>query len=95
MQAVIGAFAVAVACRILGIAAANAVVVRPATAPLLYAVPIGASLIGAGVIQWHLYPRRPSRLKLAAGALAGRAGASLMVLWPRRAAAAGAARMRG
>ena len=39
MQAVIGAFAVAVFCRIFGIAAANDVVVRPARLPLLYAVP--------------------------------------------------------
>ena len=46
MQAVVAAFAVAIVCRILGIAAANAVVMRPAAAPLLYAVPVGAGLIG-------------------------------------------------
>ena len=46
MQAVICAFAVAVLCRILGITCANVVVVRPAAAPLLYAVPAGGRRAG-------------------------------------------------
>ena len=47
MQAVIAAFAVAVLSRILGITCANVVVVRPAAAPLLYAVPAAAAVLAA------------------------------------------------
>lgn len=72
MQAVISAFAVAIFCRILGIAAANAVVVRPSAAFMIYVVPLTAGVIAAAVTQWHLYPRPPSRLALVLFALQAR-----------------------
>ena len=84
MQAVIAAFAVAVLSRILGITCANAVVVRPAAAPLLYAVPAGAALLAAVAIQWHMYPRPPSRAARAARAFLELMGTGLAALWPRR-----------
>ncbi len=64
LSAVIAAFTVATLCRILGIAAANAAVVRPSAGPLLYAIPIGAGLIAAVATQRQVVPRRPSRLRL-------------------------------
>jgi len=87
-QAVIAAFAVAVLSRILGITCANVVVVRPAAAPLLYAVPAAAALLAAVTIQWHMYPRRPSRVARAARGLLESMGAGLVALWPRRRAPA-------
>ncbi len=87
-QAVIAAFAVAVLSRILGITCANLVVVRPAAAPLLYAVPAAAALLAAVTIQWHMYPRRPSRVARAARGLLESMGAGLAALWPRRRAPA-------
>jgi lipopolysaccharide export system permease protein len=62
MQSVIAAFTVAIACRILGIAAANTTVIRPSASVLLYVVPLAAGLLGALATQWHMYPRPPSRL---------------------------------
>jgi lipopolysaccharide export system permease protein len=84
MQAVIAAFAVAVLSRVLGITCANMVVVRPAAAPLLYAVPAAAALLAAVAIHWHMYPRRPSRVARATRALLESMGAGLAALWPRR-----------
>lgn len=85
MQVVIAAFAVAVLVRILGIACANMLVARPDAAPLLYAVPLGASALAAVSIQRHMYPRRPSKLAHVVAALAERTGAALAALRPRRA----------
>jgi len=87
MQSVIGAFSLAVLCRIAGIAAANAVVVRPAAVPLLYAVPVGAGLLAAVAMHRHMYPRPPSRAALAAEALVLGLRARLEALRPRRPAA--------
>jgi lipopolysaccharide export system permease protein len=84
MQAVIAAFAVAVLSRILGITCANMVVARPAAAPLLYAVPVAAALLAAVAIQWHMYPRRSSRVARAAQGSLEWMGAGLVALWPRR-----------
>jgi hypothetical protein len=80
VQAVIAAFTVAILCRVLGIATTNMVVVRPAMSALLYAVPLGAAVLAAIAVQWHLYPRPPSRL---ARVFDG-AGTLLAALWPRR-----------
>jgi lipopolysaccharide export system permease protein len=88
MQAVIAAFALAVLARILGITCANMVVLRPAAAPLLYAVPAAAAVLAAVAIQWHMYPRRRSRLARAARGFLDRMGMGLAALWPRRRAAA-------
>jgi lipopolysaccharide export system permease protein len=84
MQGVIGAFVIAIVCRILGIGATNMVVVRPHLSGLLYAVPIGAALLAAVSIQWHLYPRPPSRLARVLMLLTDSAGALVASLWPRR-----------
>lgn len=84
MQAVIAAFALSVLARILGITCANTVVLRPAAAPLLYAVPAVAAVVAALAIQWHMYPRRPSRLVRAASTFVERIGMALAALWPRR-----------
>jgi len=82
-RAVISAFAVPVAFRIVGITATNTAVVRPATAPLLYAVPLAAALIGAVATQWHMYPRRQSRLARATAARFEQIATALRGLWPR------------
>jgi lipopolysaccharide export system permease protein len=71
MQAAIAAFSVGVVCRILGIAAANTVAVRPSSAYLLYAVPASAVLFGLIRTQWRATPRPPTRLELAAAAVSG------------------------
>jgi lipopolysaccharide export system permease protein len=86
MQAVVGAFAVAVVFRVLGIAAANAAVVRSQLSPLLYAAPLGAAALAAAATQWHLYPRRSSRLAAAASAMTERASERLARAWSRLAA---------
>jgi lipopolysaccharide export system permease protein len=95
VQAVVGAFAVAVVFRVLGIAAANAAVVRPQLSPLLYAAPLGAGLLGAAATQWHLYPRRSSRLAAAGSALIGRVGEALARTWARTIAPDAPQRTRG
>jgi lipopolysaccharide export system permease protein len=95
VQAVIAAFAVAVLCRILGISCANMVVVRPAIAPLLYVVPVGAAVLAATAIQWHMYPRQPSRAVRTVTVLAEQIGAGLAALRRRRPTAAKPAGMRG
>jgi len=83
MQALVGAFCVAVLCRILGIAAANSVVIRPSAAYLLYLVPAVAGLLAAFAIYWHLYPRPPARSARALAALRERAAQDLAALWGR------------
>jgi len=86
-QAVILAFAVAVFYRVLGITAANYVVVRPAAVPLLYAAPAAAAVSAAIMTQWRLYPHRRSRLSRGLVTLADRARDGALALWPRRASA--------
>lgn len=85
MQSVVGAFVVAILCRISGIAVANTVVLRPAVAPILFLVPVGAGLIAAVVIQWHMYPRPPSRTARLLSSVVDQAGTRLAALWPRSA----------
>lgn len=58
-SALVAGFSVAVGVRLLGIAAANATVLRPNLLPLMYFVPIGAALSSLVVIFINLYPRRP------------------------------------
>lgn len=84
IQGVVGAFTVATVCRILGIATNNMVVVRPSLSGLLYVVPIGAALLAAISVQWHLYPRPPSRLARAFALLLDSARARLLGLWHPR-----------
>jgi lipopolysaccharide export system permease protein len=88
MQAVIAAFALSVLARILGITCANVVVLRPAAAPLLYAVPAATAVVAALAIQWHMYPRRRSRMARATRGFLEWMGVGLAALWPRRRAPA-------
>lgn len=69
LQAVVAAFAMATLCRILGIAAANAAVVKPANSYLLYLVPLSAALWALFTTYRNAVPRRPTRAQLISGAL--------------------------
>jgi len=84
--AVIGAFAVAVVFRVVGITLSNHAVVHPSAVPLLYASPACAALCGVIITQWRLYPRRRSRLARTLIALFEGLARALLVLWPRRSA---------
>ena len=70
-KGLVGAFAVGILCRMLGIAANNAVAVRPGAAFLLYAIPIGAGLIGAIATQRQIVPRSASKFFLAVSKILG------------------------
>jgi lipopolysaccharide export system permease protein len=94
-RAVVGAFVVSAVIRILGITVTNTAVIRPAAAPLLYAVPICAALLGAIMIQWHMYPRRRTRLARAVAAAWESAGAALLAPWSRQSAPRAPAQTRG
>ena len=94
-QAVVCAFAFAAFYRVVGITAANCVVVHPAAVPLLYAVPACAAVSAAIMIQWRLYPRRRSRLTRALVALAERTSDVAAALSPRRASAQAHSRTAG
>jgi lipopolysaccharide export system permease protein len=94
-RALISAFVVSALIRILGITVTNSAVMRPAAAPLLYAVPICATALGAIVIQWHMYPRRRTRFALAVAAARERAGAALLAPWQRLFASRLPAQTRG
>ena len=84
MQAIVTAFSVAVGCRILGIAAANAAAARPSANSLLYVIPLAAILIAALLTQWHISPRRQTRVARALAGTARSLGAALAGLAPRR-----------
>jgi lipopolysaccharide export system permease protein len=90
MQAIVTAFSVAVGCRILGIAAANAAAVRTSAIYLLYLVPVGASLASVLMIQWHISPRRQTRLARALEASVDSVRALFRNLKPRPRRPAGA-----
>jgi lipopolysaccharide export system permease protein len=87
LQSVISAFGVAVLARVLGISCANLVAVRPAMAPLLYAVPAGTALLAAIAVQWQVYPRRRSKLARALSGLLEAAARSVAAAWWRLAPA--------
>jgi len=95
IQAVVAAFTVAVICRILGIAAANAAVVRPSISFTLYVVPVAAGILAAAVTQWHMYPRPPSRIARAHAALLARMQGALAALGARLAPAGALRRIGG
>ncbi len=61
-KSLIAAFGVGVLCRMLGIAATNAVAVRPASAFLMYAIPIGTAVLAAIATQRQIVPRPQSKL---------------------------------
>lgn len=64
MQGLLAAFGVGTLCRMLGIAANNAVVVRPGSAYLMYAIPVGTALFAALLMHRRAVPRAPVRLPL-------------------------------
>ena len=88
IRSVVGAFGLALACRIVGITVANSVIARPQLFWLLYAVPTSAGLLGVMTMGWHLTPRRPSPLVRAAQ----RGADAVAALFARRGVRAPAAR---
>jgi lipopolysaccharide export system permease protein len=95
IKSVVAAFAVAVGCRILGIGAANTVVVRPSTAYMLYLIPVAAALAAVLATHWQSYPRPvPKHVRAAAIALQQLA-ARFKPLFKRRPAMTAAPQMRG
>lgn len=85
IKAVIAAFSVATLCRILGIAATNAAVVRPGAAFLLYVIPVGAGLVAAIATVRQIVPRPTPRLLRAASAMLDRPKARFAKYWAARA----------
>lgn len=57
LKSAVGAFSVATLTRIVGIAVNNSVAVRPSSAPLLYAIPIGAAVLAAISAHRQVIPR--------------------------------------
>lgn len=84
MQGIVTAFGVAIGARILGIAAANTAAVKPSASWMMYAVPVGAALGAAMLIQWNITPRKPTRLALAMAAGTKAIGSALAALRPGR-----------
>jgi lipopolysaccharide export system permease protein len=62
-QAGIGAFGLAIGCRVAGIAVGNAVSGKGDAVPYVYAIPLCAVALAVFAIYWHAYPRAPSRLQ--------------------------------
>jgi lipopolysaccharide export system permease protein len=61
LTSAIGAFSVAIFARVLGIAVNNTVAVRPAAAPLLYAIPVGTAFLAALSVRRQIVPRPPAK----------------------------------
>jgi lipopolysaccharide export system permease protein len=57
-QALILSFVLATAARVGGLTVTNMISVRPATAPLVYAIPLGSALVAAAYAQAGMRPRR-------------------------------------
>jgi lipopolysaccharide export system permease protein len=57
---VVGAFAVALFWRVIGITSTNTIITHPQAKGLVYAVPAVAGLLALLTMAWHLYPRPPS-----------------------------------
>jgi lipopolysaccharide export system permease protein len=68
-RSLIAAFGAGALCRMLGIAAQNAVAIRPGSAFLMYLVPVGAGLLAAIATQRQIVPRPSSRLRQRASAI--------------------------
>jgi lipopolysaccharide export system permease protein len=85
LQAVVGAFSVAVLSRILGIAAANAAAVRPSNNYLLYAVPAVVAGLALMTIRRRVVPRPPNLVQRLAGAIGDRVRARLAAIGAARA----------
>jgi lipopolysaccharide export system permease protein len=57
---VVGAFAISLFWRVIGITSTNALISHPQAKGLVYAVPAIAGLLALLTTAWHLYPRPPS-----------------------------------
>ncbi len=62
IRSVVGAFVLALACRIIGITIANSVIVHPHLRGLLYALPASVSVFAVFAMGWQLTPRPPTPL---------------------------------
>lgn len=62
VQAIVAAFLMSAGCRLAGLAGTNMIAVRPNAAAIVYAIPIGAILIGLAMAQRGMSPRRQSRV---------------------------------
>jgi lipopolysaccharide export system permease protein len=71
VKSVVGAFTLALICRITGITTANSVVAHPGLSPLVHVVPLATALFSLIAIGWHLYPRPPSPMLRAWHRLSG------------------------
>lgn len=78
-RSVVGAFAVALFWRVIGITSANAIIAHPQAAGLVYAVPAVAGLLALLTMVWHLYPRPPSAPVRAAQRLGDALGRSVVL----------------
>ena len=93
VQAIVLAFLLAAGCRLGGLAGTNLVALKPSATGLVYAIPLGAMVVGALFAQRGMYRRRQSRLGRAVASSVdavtgrGKALASRLLPWPRRPAA--------
>jgi len=85
-QALVLAFVLATAARVGGLTVTNMISVRPATAPLVYAIPLGAALLAAAHAQAGMRPRRPNSWTSRAGAAMGDLFDGLANRWRARSA---------
>ncbi len=90
-KTVIAAIALGFLVRMLGISAVNASVTKPSAVPLLYAIPIAASLIALVLIGVNMRPRPPSRLSRVANTASQSLIQAVSRPFTRRPAKAGAA----
>jgi lipopolysaccharide export system permease protein len=91
-QAVVLAFGLAVATRVGGIAANNALTGKSNAVWLVYAIPLGAMALATFSTYWNIYPRAPTRLQralIAFNAAAKERIASLFTRPPPRVYASG------
>lgn len=63
MQAIIAAFMLAAGCRLAGLAGTNVVALRASATWIVYAIPLGALIVGIVVAQLGMQPRRRTRLE--------------------------------
>jgi lipopolysaccharide export system permease protein len=85
-QALILAFVFATVARVGGLTVTNMISVRPATAPLVYAIPLGVALAAAAYAHAGMRPRRPNSWGAKASATVGDAMAGLAERWKARSA---------
>ena len=85
-QALILSFVLATVARVGGLTVTNMISVRPATAPLVYAIPLGVALVAAMYAQAGMRPRRPDSWASRGAAAVGDGLAGLAHRWRARSA---------